>query len=345
MLRFLVFADLHYKKGMYAVTLQHLEQILDRARAEKVDFVLHAGDFSNDYHGSAELIKAYLNNENDLPVYGVYGNHELESKNNSMDYVTPLLTNDSQVIWGTNDGKPGDSSIGYYYFEKSGHRLICLDTNYSYNETTGQWEHNHTASWGAPAGNLYADSLGPKQLAWLERVLTDAAEQGISCILVSHAGFMEQWRHSPDTKAVQTLIRRINQQVPKTVILCINGHYHTNHLAVQENVLYFDVNAAINGSWVPKKEQHYGKEHTFTLSSYDEAGNYQKSQTVPLTSLWQSVNTHYFEKPLSAVVTITDDGKITVTGSQTKWCYDVEPVDPLPGIMPWISDGDFEVKL
>lgn len=341
MVRFLVFADLHYKKGMYAVKLQHLKQILDRAKKEKVDLVLHAGDFSNDYHGSPELIKEYLNNEYDLSVYGVYGNHELESKDNSMERVTPLLTNDPGVIWGTADGRVGDGSIGYYYFQKNGYRFICVDTNYSYNESTRQWEHNRTASWGAPAGNKHPDSMGPVQLQWLETVLTDAAEQGISCILVSHAGFMDHWRHSPDTDAVQALIRQANQKAPGTVVMCINGHYHTNHLEMRDGVLYFDVNAAINGSWVPKKEQHYTDAHTFELCSFDGEGNCQDTRTVPLTALWQSVNTHYFQDPLSAVVTITDDGKITVSGSKTKWCYDVAPADPLPGIMPWISDGCF----
>lgn len=338
MLSFLVFADLHYKKGMYAVKVQHLKQIMKRARENNVDFVVHAGDFCNDYSGSPEIVKEYLKNEYDLSVYGVYGNHELESKNNSMDYVTPLLTNDTQVIWGTADGKPGDGSIGYYYFEKKGCRFVCLDTNYSYNEATGQWEHNHTASWGAPAGNLYADSLGPVQLQWLEQVLTDAAEKKTPCILISHAGFMEQWRHSPDTEAVLALIRKVNEKKPGTVVMCINGHYHTNHLEAIEDVLYFDVNAAINGSWVPKKEQHYTDAHTFKLENYDAEGNCLGAETVPLSRLWQSANTHYFQDPLSAVVTITDEGKITVTGSKTKWCYDVAPIDPLPGIMPEISD-------
>jgi hypothetical protein len=62
---------------------------------------------------------------------------------------------------------------------------------------------------------------------------------------------------------------------------------------------------------------------------------------VPLSKLWQSANTHYFEEPLSAVVTIGDDGAITVTGSKTQWRYNVAPMDPLSGIMPWISDGHF----
>ena len=339
MVRFLVFADLHYKKGMYAVRLEDLKKIMARAKENGVDFVLHAGDFCNDYCGSPELIKEYL--ESDLSVYGVYGNHELESRNNSMTAVTRLLTNDTRVVWGTSDGSVSDGSIGYYYFEKKGYRFVCLDTNYSYNAQAQSWQHNTAESWGAPAGNLHPDSLGPEQLSWLEAVLTDAAKKSISCILVSHAGFCDSWKHSPDSAAVRELIRKANAATAGTVVLCINGHYHTNHLKREENVLYFDVNAVINGSWVPKKEQHYADDHTFALESYDQEGNYLGTQTVPLSKLWQSANTHYFEEPLSAVVTIGDDGAITVTGSKTQWRYNVAPVDPLPGIMPWISDGHF----
>lgn len=328
MLSFLVFADLHYKKGMYAVSVGDLKQIMARGHENQVDFVLHAGDFCNDYCGSPEIVKEYLKNEYDLSVYGVYGNHELESKDNSMEAVTPLLTNDSRVVWGSEEG-----TVGHYWFEKKGYRFVCLDTNYSYNEQIQVWEHNRTASWGAPEGNLYPDSLGPEQLKWLESVLTDAAEQGIPCILVSHAGFVSGRKCSPDTDAVRSLIRKVNG----TVKMCINGHYHTNHLETIENVLFFDVNAAINGSWVPKKEQHYTDAHTFELESYDAEGNLQGTEIVPLSKLWQSANTHYFREPLSAIVTISDDGTIKVTGSETGWRYDVEPVDPLPGIMPWIS--------
>ena len=337
MLSFLVFADLHYKKGMYAVTVQHLKQIMNRAYENRVDFVLHAGDFSNDYKGSPEIVKTYLENEYDLSVYGIYGNHELESKNNSMESVTPLLNNDCKVVWGTEDGSLGDGSIGYYWFEKKGCRFVCVDTNYSYNEALQAWEHNRTASWGALAGNRHPDSLGPEQLRWLETVLTDAAKKAIPCILVSHMGFVASRRCSPDTEAVKMLIRKANGITPGTVKMCINGHEHTNHLEMEDGVLYFDVNAVINGSWVPKQEQHYGENHTFELENYDNQGKLLDTKTVPLRDLWQSVNTHYFRDPLSAIVTIEDDGTIKVTGSETGWLYDVEPVDPLPGIMPWIS--------
>lgn len=355
-LSFALFADLHYKKGMYAVRVDDLKQIMNRAYEKNVDFVIHAGDFCNDYQGSPEIVKEYIENEYNLFVYGIYGNHELESKHNSMEVVTPLLTNDSNVVWGTEDGKLGDGSIGYYYFEKNGYRIICTDTNYSYNEALAEWEHNKTASWGAPEGNVAPHSMGPKQLEWLEAVLMDAAERGISCIVVSHAGFIHRWQPaaetgiahmwnpSPDADRVREIFQRVNAITARTVIMCINGHYHTNHMAVEDNILYVDVNTVINGSWIPKKEQHYTDAHTFVLEKYDANGDMTATEEVPLSMLWQSVNTHYFTEPLSAIVRIAGDGSIEINGSTAEWRYGVEPKNDLDGVMPEISDGWFSLQ-
>ena len=90
-LKFVIFSDFHYKKGMYASTIDHMKQILSRAAEAGASFVIHCGDFCNDYSGSPELVQAYLQNPQGLAVYGVYGNHELESADNSMQAVTPLL--------------------------------------------------------------------------------------------------------------------------------------------------------------------------------------------------------------------------------------------------------------
>lgn len=343
-LKFSVFADLHYKKGMYAVTVSDMESIVNRANDNKVDFMIHAGDLCNDYLGSPELIGRYLNNEYHIPTYGIYGNHELESNENSMELVTPLLTNDKNVIWGTEDGKIGDGSIGYYYFDKDEYRIVCTDTNYSYNETLSQWEHNKTASWGAPSGNKFIHSLGAKQLTWLEKVLTDAARQGKSCVLMSHAGFNIEWHMSQDANIVQKIIKRVNELRPRTIILCINGHYHTNHLTVKDNVVYFDVNAVINGSWMSKNSQHYSEKHYFTLENYDKNGLKCGEKEIPLNNLWQSKNTHYFANPLSAIVKITDNRVIEVEGSRTTWRYDVVPNNSNEACTPEISSTIFELK-
>ena len=92
-LKFCLFADFHYRKGMYSVTLSDLLEILNRAEIEQAEAIFHAGDFCNDYNESAEIIAPLLNNKMGLPVCGVYGNHEIEGANCSMQVVTPYLTN------------------------------------------------------------------------------------------------------------------------------------------------------------------------------------------------------------------------------------------------------------
>ena len=176
---FTVLADMHYKKGMYLASVSDLEAILQRAESTNSDFVIHCGDFSNDYKGSPELNNTFLDNIEELSVYGVYGNHELETDGNTMQYVTPLLTNrTNEVVWGNKSGKIDDGDIAYYYFDKNNFRIICLDTNYSYNSDLDEWQHNTEASWGPPEGNIYPNSLGPVQLKWFENLLLTSAKEG-----------------------------------------------------------------------------------------------------------------------------------------------------------------------
>ena len=130
MLKFLVFTDSHYRKGMYRTGVEDLQKILRRAHEENVDFVVHAGDMCNDYQNSPEFINAYLNNSYDLPVYGVFGNHELES-GNTMEFVAPRLCNRK-----VHFGEPiyNETTAGHWYTDIKGYRLIGLDTNFVYRQ-------------------------------------------------------------------------------------------------------------------------------------------------------------------------------------------------------------------
>ena len=337
-LKFVIFSDFHYKKGMYASTVDHLKQILARAADVGASFVIHCGDFCNDYSGSPELIHAYLQNAHGLAVYGVYGNHELESPANSMQVVTPLLNN-REVVWGTADGTIGDGSIAYYYTDIGKFRLIGLDTNYSLTpEET--WQHNTTGSWGPPSANHRANSLGDDQLAWLRVVLEDAAEKGLHCMLFSHGSFCPHWRPEADTEAVNALCAAVNERCPGTVVAMWNGHYHTNHHFAENGILYWDVNTTINGEWIPERVPHYTDGQTFDYAEYDENGTETKRFARNLTELWMSPNTWYFCDPLSAVVTVAEDGTVCVEGSETTWMYGVLPAARPQGFgcEPKISD-------
>ena len=321
MLKFLVFADLHYKKGMYASTMAHLEAIMRWADAEKADFAIHLGDFCNDYAGSPEIVELYLNNRYGLPAYGIYGNHELETSGNCMDNVTPLLCN--------RDVTFGGKGTGYWHCDINGYRLIGLDTNYSYNPDTAQWQHNLSASWGAPDGNLYSDSLGPEQLIWLENTIDDAAVKGLKALVFSHDGLSGEWHSSPDTDAAREIFSRHKG----TVIMCLNGHLHTDHFCIKDDIAYFDVNTVLNGFWKISDVQHYTDEHTFVR----EVPGTGKTEIVRLNTLTQAVNTWFFEDPLSAIVEIDDSG-IRITGSATDWKYGIAPPDPEDGVRPAITN-------
>lgn len=345
-IKFSVFADMHYKYMMYASTIEDLDAILKRADDNKVDFVIHCGDFCNDYMGSPELWNTYLNNKYGLPVHGIYGNHELEALNNSMEFVTPRLTNARDNVWGTEDGKIGDGNIAYYYFDMNGFRMICTDTNYSYNYETSDWEHNRTCSYGPPNGNGAGNSLGPKQLEWLEKVLDDAAEKDLKCIVFSHDSFSGVWGSSPDTEKVQEMFTKVNYEKPGTVLMAINGHYHRNRMAEKNNIVYLDVNTVKNGEWIPNGYEHYGEEHTFEVTEYDDEGNALSKRKESLGKVGMGKNSWFFEDPLNAIITVEDNGHIVIDGMKSDWCYNILPDrNGVDGCVPEITSKEFNLDI
>ena len=345
MITFTVFADLHYKQGMYLSSVMDMKEILARADESNSDFIIHLGDFSNDWRGSPELTRAYLQNNYNLPAFGIYGNHELESANNSMSYVTPKLNN-RDVVWGTKDGKIGDGSIGYYYYDIDGFRIVCTDTNYSWNPTKNKWEHNYTASYGSPAGNQKEHSFGPEQLIWIENVLTDAAYSGLRCIFFSHASVCPSWSPSPDTAKVQEIFEKANAIQKGTVMMAINGHLHTNHVTMENNVVYLDLNTVRNGAWYQQTEHHYTKQ-TFQYETYDANGDLTGRRAEKVTMLSQAKNTWFFNDAMSATIKITNTGKITVEGMDTGWVGNVVPswATTEEGTAPVISSGVWQIDL
>ena len=333
-LKFLVFADFHYKKKMYASSVKNLKTIFKRANDENVKFCVHLGDFCNDYRGSTEIISTLLDNNFGFDVFGVYGNHELESADNSMEYVTPRLSNRiDSLTYGTDSGKIEDGKIGYYYFDKGAFRLIFLDTNYSLTPL-GEYEHNRTKSWGKEKENTLPDSLGDKQILWLDGVLLDAAEKEKKCIVFSHASFSGMRRSSSDAEKVKEIFRKVNAKQKGTVFLAINGHYHTNHTEMIEDVCYFDCHTTINGWWQSEKFYPYletdveNPKYTFEYVDYDSLGNPVGSRQMPYSELSMGAQTLFFESPLSAVVTVSDGGKIKIDGSETNFAYGIKKEIP-----------------
>lgn len=334
-MKFLVFADLHYMKGMYMTPVESLEAIFARAAEEKVDFVFQMGDFSNSCAASPEIIRPYLENQYGLPVYGVFGNHELEKRGNTLSSVAAVLSNRAVNFATEEDGTPA----GYYYTDIGNFRLIALDTNYMYHPGEDKWYHNSAETWPYVKDTIFTYSLGRSQLAWLRETVAETARQNRKAIVFSHAALSGLWSSTPDAEKA----REIFAAFPGTILMALNGHLHTDRFAVRDGVAYFDVNTVHNGFWKPQQEHHYKEEHTYLYTDYDENGVKGATEPRSLTALRQGKNTWSFTEPTSAIVTVTESGEITVEGCRTEWAYGVTPPTDSDAVYAGIRDR--KVKL
>lgn len=344
--KFSVFTDFHYWDEKHIMTIADIDKIFARADENAVDFIIQLGDFCYDWLGSPELItKAYLNNKYELPAYGIVGNHDLEVSGNEMSDVTPKLNN-RDVVWGTPDGKiDSTGAIAYFYYEVNGMRIICLDTNYSYNPTFQKWEHNKGGSYGAPSGNQYEHSLGPVQLAWLESVLDDAVKTQTPCIVASHQSMSGLIGQSPDAPAVRELFKKANNAQKGTVLMAINGHLHKEAIDVIDSVLYMNVNVSrIATTDFNNTHSHYNDNKiTFEYVRYNLLGNPVSTTTKKVSEVYWANRCWYYEEPLNAVVTVWSNGKITVEGMESGFVADKIPSTSYS--KPFISDGLFDLEL
>lgn len=329
MIKFLAFADFHYEKMRFSTTVENLTEIIERANENDVDFVIHAGDFCGDFKNSPEIIDEYLKNKYNLPCYGVVGNHDLEH-GNSVETVKENLNN-SKVNFADNKA--------YWYTDIKDYRIIGLDSNYSFNPETNEWEHD--TDFNCRKGNLFSRSLSPVQICWLEEVISDAHNNSLKVIVVAHDGFASSSRaKSPDSDKVTAIF----EKYPSTVILAINGHYHTDHFVKENGVCYLDLNTAKVGFSRYSEENHYKENHTFPYAEYKD-GKKMSVKDIPLSDLEYGSSIFMYDKPLSAIVTITDD-YITVEGSKTSWMYGILPDRPgyqEKGVHPEISDYKIEL--
>lgn len=343
---FSLFADFHYRNGFYMSSVKDMENIMEKAYNNNVDFVVQLGDFCDDYLGSPEITKAYKENKYDLPVFGVYGNHELQGVGATMSYVTPAMTNRADnVVWGTVDGKIGDGSVAYYYFDVNGIRMIFLDTNYGWHTERQTWVHRESLTFNQTYGSgavTQENALGANQRSWLKNVIDDAIDREMSCVLFSHHALSGALSQPPaDAVEVRKILNDANAKRAGTVLAVLNGHLHSDNFVYQDGILYFDVNTVRNGTYVDEKNVTYG-DITFEREFYDDNGNFIKKEKVKVDSLNGADQTNFYADPLSTIVTISDSGRIVVEGMRTEWYGGVLPAK---NKKPWISNGVFDIPV
>jgi hypothetical protein len=182
----------------------------------------------------------------------------------------------------------------------------------------------------------------PKFGEWISVKDRLPPDQGKKVLVFSHAAISGEWSSTPD--AAQA--REILNAYPGTVLLCANGHLHTDHFSVIDHIAYWDVNVVQNGGWRPHDGYHYAEDMTYDFQDYDEKGQPKGApQSLPLNSMKQAKNTWFFREPLSAIVTVNENGEVKIEGSRTSWVYDIEPDWTESGMYPQISDHEITLDL
>jgi predicted phosphodiesterase len=249
-------------------TWDDLYAIRERALREECAFVIHAGDFC---HGPAD-VRDYVEYYNDafgIPTYHCFGNHDTDGTSYA----------ESLALYRMPDG--------HYFFDEGGYRFIVCDPNYYYLD--GQYYHYDR-------GNYFAhpearDYMPPEQIAWLRETIDGSP---FPCVLISHESF-ERPDGVKNRAEVLEVINTANRRRPHSVLLCINGHHHRDHIRILDNVCYLDLNSAAF-DWVPHKHDKYPLE-------LNEKYRYLK-------------NTVNYNDPIHAIITL-EGSTITIDGMES----------------------------
>ena len=187
----------------------------------------------------------------------------------------------------------------YFYRDMFGFRFITVDTNFWYDDD-GTLHHYAGRTVGPPKWNYPHSLFGKKQLEWLSESI-DKSEY--PCIIIGHVPMEKS--NEPEPKEFMKILREANEKKPGKVLVYFSGHTHRNHIQVVDNVIHFNVNATYNGEWQPKQHNLFPKELT---DKYKMAANCS-----------------IFKDPLSAIVTVEDNGHIKIEGTETGYLYGVAP--------------------
>lgn len=288
-----------------------LEEIIERAKKNNVNAMIHCGDFVTDFKNYKDEFYRFLHNDANIPAFGCYGNHELEFTE-SLDVLNSIY----------------EVENNYYYIDLNGFRFVITDTNYY--EKDGIIQHYAGYSVGGPDWSYDHNMVGEEQLSWLEETLISSP---YPCIVISHASF-ENDDCSRDAKKVRDVFRRVNEKYPKRILLCINGHYHTDSIHVVDNIVYFNVNCVYNGGWRLNEHDFFPQEF---IEKYKSASSIRQCA--------------FYEDPLNAIVTVDSDGIIDIEGMKTSYLYGVTaekigcPLYCGPGKhVPYISDAHIDLR-
>ena len=286
-IKFLAFADLHNAAGYYNQGAERMQKIADHAIAENVDMVLHCGDLTHGPTMEPEPRVVPICDSLPVPVLHSFGNHECD--NSSYEEVLAAYHMEN----------------GYYYRDVKGFRFIAYDAHHMIHH--GEFIHYSKLNyWHPPHGirepETVMDVLGEEQIAWIEKTIMASP---YPCILFGHHSWVRHWAGliPEERKAVKKMLRRVNKDKQR-VMMVMCGHYHTDYMSIEDNVVHFELNSTSN-QWFPQTHDKFPTEITDNARS--------------------TRNTLIYNDPVHCIITLRDDGTINIKGMESSWFYDVSP--------------------
>ena len=191
----------------------------------------------------------------------------------------------------------------YYYFDKNGFRFIVLNENYC--RVDGVDIPYSCGNYYKL--NPYRDYISNEQLVWLEETVMSSP---YPMVVFSHGGLQREDTEAEAVKNredVQNIFRQAHKN-GKRILMCLSGHFHVDYMRIYEHVCYFDVNSATT-YWIREDIKHdrFGEEF------------HQKHPGASHTVIYND--------PLSAIVTLSDDGTIEIEGTESSFYMGVSKED------------------
>lgn len=169
----------------------------------------------------------------------------------------------------------------YYTFRSNGFQFIVLDGNDK----------------KFPEQKGYREFIGPVQVQWLQETLKKAKEP---VIIFSHQG-LGSYNGLENQKDVRAILEKHNTSTRKAkVIACFNGHTHGDIAEEIQGIWYVTINS-MSYQWLGEEYPHI-----------------RYSEEVDKNFKWIKYTAPY-KDPLFAVVEISTDGYIKITGKKSEY--------------------------
>ena len=242
---------------------ERMQIFVNDMTSKKSDFIIQLGDF------------CYPKKENDMFIsifqefgknaYSVIGNHDRDNG-----------VSKEEVI------KYYKMPAAYYSFDKNGFHFIVMDGNEE----------------GAFADDGYFQAISTKQIDWLKKDLRLTNKKTVIFIHQSLVYNLENYRE----KVRKILSSQRLKDGSKKVIICFNGHRHSDKADKIDGIWYITINS-MSDIWVGKKYEH-------------------KIKGIPEHIYKKNPDLKYvcpYADPLYAFVTINKNGTIVIKGKTSSW--------------------------